>query len=183
MMIKYITLLRGINLGNKRKILMASLRKSFEKLCFSDVLTYIQTGNVIFFSEKKNDKLKLSEKIKLMIFSDYGFDVPVIIRTAIELDEIILNNPFLGEDDLKIENLHVTFLDNIPSKENIQKLEPFSCAPDKFKIVGNNVFIYCPRKYSETKLGNNFFEKKLNVTASTRTWRTILKLSELAKTK
>ena len=168
-------------MGGKRKILMADLRQSFQNLSFSDITTYIQTGNVIFHSKNKEDGIVISNKIKQMISLDYGFDVPVLIRTVDEIEEIIHNNPFLEESNMKIENLHVTFLKDVPNEDDVGRMKLLDFSPDRFKIINNNVFIHCTRKYHETKLGNNLFEKKLKVSASTRTWKTILKLSELSK--
>ena len=177
---RYIALLRGINVGGKRKILMVDLRQSFERSGFHNVVTYIQTGNILFDSSDIEDSLDLAQRIEQLILSDFGFEVPVIIRMVDELEDIIQKNPFLQESNLQIENLHLTFLKSIPESDELDKMKALSFPRDKYTIVDNNVYLFIPGPYRETKLGNNLFEKKLKVAASTRNWKTILKLSELS---
>ncbi len=173
-----IGILRGINVGGKRKILMADLRSMCEKLGLKDVKTYIQSGNLIFNSDKPNSELE--NDLEKAITKKYGFDVPVIVRTEKELENSINNNPFFNKD-ADIKQLHLTFLKEIPSKENIEKTLTFNFEPDKFKIEDKDIFILCAGKYHESKLTNNFFEKQLKIGATTRNWKTVMKLTELSK--
>lgn len=173
-----IGILRGINVGGKRKILMADLKSMCEELGLKKVTTYIQSGNLIFNSDKPNSELE--NELEKAITEKYGFDVPVIVRTQKELENSINNNPFF-EKDADIKQLHLTFLKKKPSKENIEKALTFNYKLDKFKIDNKNVFIFCAGKYHESKLTNNFFEKQLKVVATTRNWKTVMKLSELSK--
>lgn len=175
-----IAILRGINVGGKRKILMADLKSMFEKMKFSNVSTYIQSGNVFFDVEKGFDNRDLGQKIENAIEKEFGFEVPVIVRTPKEIDSAINQNPF-NNDDTDIVHLHLTFLNEEPTTENQEKAESYNYEPDKFEIKGKDVFIYCEGKYHQSKLTNIFFEKKLKVNATTRNWKTVLKLSELSK--
>lgn len=177
-MAQYIALLRGINLGKHHKMLMTDLRSSFEKSGYTEVKSYIQTGNVLFNCEKEEQAV-LSKKIQEQIFIDFGFEVPVLVRKAKDMNTLIEDNPFLSFEDAKPEHLHITFLKDRPKSDLLDKIKSFDSFPDQFQIRGKVVFIYCPRPYRETKLGNQFFEKQLKVKASTRTWKTILKLSEM----
>lgn len=108
-MAKYISILRGINVGGNRKILMADLKTLFEKIGFWDVQTYIQSGNVIFNAKNVQTNTEIGEVIQLAISERYGFDVPVIIRTAEEMVVSIANNPFWKEKESDINWLHLTF--------------------------------------------------------------------------
>jgi len=175
---KKIAIFRGINVGGKRKILMADLKSMCEKLGLENVTTYIQSGNLIFNSDKPNSGLE--NDLERAISEKYGFDVPVIVRTEKELENSINNNPFFNKD-ANIKHLHLTFLKEKPKKENIEKTLNFNYEPDKFKIDDKDSFIFCAGKYHESKLTNNFFEKQLKVGATTRNWKTVLKLSELSK--
>ncbi len=175
---KKIAILRGINVGGKRKILMADLKSLCEKLGLKDVKTYIQSGNIIFDSDKES--LELENELEKTIIEKYGFNVPVIVRTDKEFEASIKNNSFFDEN-IDIKRLHLTFLKEKPNEENIEKTKTFNYEPDKFKIYDKDIFIYCAGKYHESKLTNNFFEKKLKVGATTRNWKTVLKLLELIK--
>ena len=176
---KQIAILRGINVGGRRKILMKDLKELFHQLGFNNVQTYIQSGNVIFNSSGETDNIKIAEKIEKSILKTYDFQVPIIVLTAKELDTAISENPFLADNSIEIERLHLTFLKEIPEDEKILKIKTFNFAPDLFKIKNKNVFICCSGKYSQSKLTNGFFENKLKVQATTRNWKTVLKLSEL----
>jgi len=171
-----IAILRGINVGGKRKILMTDLKALCEKEGWKDVSTYIQSGNIIFRSSAKNTELETS--LETAIADKFSYDVPVIVRDTGELQQAIESNPFISED---ITSLHLTFLKETPSEENIALTQTYDFTPDQFKIDQRNVFIYCDGKYHQSKLTNNFFEKKLKVGATTRNWKTVLKLLELSK--
>lgn len=176
---KRIAILRGINVGGKRKILMADLKELFAELGFKEIITYIQSGNVIFSSNNAASNLEIGNKIEHSISKKYGFEVPVIIRTVRELNEAIASNLFAKNND--VDRLHLTFLKEIPKAENLQPIKTFDFSPDKFTIKKGSVFVYCSGKYSDSKLTNQFFESKLKVATTTRNWKTVLKLSELSK--
>ena len=177
---RYISILRGINVGGKRKILMADLKSLYEQLGCINVTTYIQSGNVIFDVKKKVDQTKLAQKIAKAIQKQYDFEVPVQVKTLDEVENALASNPFLKKKNLLTEKLHVTFLAEIPDPENLAKLKEVDYAPDEFQIIEQDVFIYC-EKYGITKLNNSFIERKLKVCATTRNWKTINKLMDLAK--
>jgi uncharacterized protein (DUF1697 family) len=175
---RYISILRGINVGGNRKIPMADLKSLFGKIGFANVQTYIQSGNVIFDSEE-TDIRSQEVKIQKIITETFGFDVPVIVRTSGEWAESIANNPFWKEKDADIDRLHLTFLKDLPDPEKLERINTFAFPPDKFQIIGKDVFVFCSAGYSDSKLTNQFFESKLGVPATTRNWKTILKLHEM----
>lgn len=184
-MLKKIAILRGINVGRKRRILMKDLKSLFEALGFLNIKTYIQSGNVIFEvckSSEENNK-KLENIIEEGIYKKFGFDVPVIIRTSEDLQRAVKINPFydLSDKNTDITKLHLAFLKQIPEKENLEKIKTLNYLPDKYVIIDQDIFIYCEGKYHQSKLTNNFFEKKLGVGATTRNWKTVLQLIELTK--
>lgn len=180
-MAKYISILRGINVGGNRKILMKELKVLFEKLGFAEVETYIQSGNVVFESEKKLSNADLEVKIQQAITETFGFDVPVIIRAADEWAKSIANNPFWKEEDADIDRLHLTCLKEVPSPELLEKIKLFQFLPDRYEIIGKDVFIFCAAGYGTSKLTNPFFESKLKVQATTRNWKTVMKLHEMVE--
>ena len=98
----FISILRGINVSGQKKIRMADLKKLYESLGFSDVKTYIQSGNVIFKSDSKSSDIELAKKIEKAISAKYHFEVPVIIRASAELKNIISQNPFVKEKNIDL---------------------------------------------------------------------------------
>lgn len=177
----YISILRGINVSGQKKILMADLKALYEELGFRDVVTYIQSGNVIFKTHFDASAGELAEIIDNGISGRYDFMVPVIVRTLAELKKAAELNPFLKEDNIDLEKLHVTFLANKPSENFLRNIKSYNYPPDRFSIIGREVYLHCPNKYGETKFSNKFFESKLKVIATTRNWNTVTKLIELAE--
>ena len=177
---KYIAILRGINVGGKRKILMADLKKTCAALGFKNVQTYIQSGNVIFDAAEEPANA-LSQRLEHAVLQDYGFNVPVLIRSVNELKNLYQENPFLNLADADLNALHLTFLSEKPKPEALKKINNQDYGPDFFELCENHVYLKIPGKYHESKLSNAFFEKKLRVTATTRNWKTLTKLIELAE--
>jgi len=179
-MTTYISILRGINVSGQKKIRMEDLKALYEGLGFSRIITYIQSGNVIFKTAPGLRISGLSEKIEKAIEEKYHFHVPVIIRTDNEINRILSSNPFLKEQGIILEKLHVTFLEKKPEPIDIKEIQKFNFPPDAFHIIGKEVYLYCLGGYGNTKLSNTFFENKLRVRATTRNWNTVGKLVELA---
>jgi uncharacterized protein (DUF1697 family) len=175
----YISILRGINVSGQRKILMADLKSIYEKLGFSDVTTYIQSGNVVFRSGNGLTSPEIAQIIGKQIQGHYGFEVPIIVRTLEEMKITLSRNPFLHLPDIDQERLHVTFLSELPQKSNVDKTVLLDYPPDRFTIIEKDVYLYCPVNYGNTKLSNKFFESKLKVTATTRNWATVRRLGEM----
>ena len=176
----YIALLRGINVGGHKIIKMDQLRKAFEELGFENVATYVQSGNVVFRSPKKASE-QLSGKIEEMLLRRFSMSVPVIVRTAKEVDEVLRNNPFLKERGTDVTRLHVTFLSHTPQKAAVRGLDAIAAGPDRFHCRGQEIYLYCPNGFAGTKLSINAFEKVLAVGATTRNWNTVNKLHEMTR--
>ncbi|WP_010135765.1 DUF1697 domain-containing protein [Ochrovirga pacifica] len=170
-----VAILRGINVAGKRKILMADLKLMCKNLNLRDVSTYIQSGNILFTSNQKNSDLEIL--IEDAILKTFHFKVPVIIRSIAELQKSVHNNPFYN-NQTDVSNLHLTFLKETPSSENLATLLSYNDETDVFKISNKDVFICCKGKYHQSKFSNLFFEKKLKMNTTTRNWKTVLKLLE-----
>ncbi|MEY4937214.1 MAG: hypothetical protein RIS64_3573 [Bacteroidota bacterium] len=171
-MTTYISILRGINVGGQRKILMADLKTLYENLGFKDVVTYIQSGNVIFKTENLMDAMDLTQKIEKVISDNYPFTVPVLVRTQTEWHHVLISNPFLKDNAYDLEKVYVTFLDKSPDNMLLDKIKNLDFAPEQFIILDKAVYLYTS-DYGNTKLSNHFFEKKLKVKATTRNWKTV----------
>ena len=175
---RYATILRGINVSGQKSIRMADLSKLYESLGFTNVRTYIQSGNVVFESVPgKPDKLV--RDIEQAIRNEYGFDVPVLVRTRAEIRAAIRANPFLKEAGIDVTRLHLTFLEHAPEKSAARTFDPGPLGQARYSIKDANVYLYCPGGYGKTKLSNTFLEKQLGVRATTRNWKTVNVLNDL----
>lgn len=178
-MTTYISMLRGINLGSHNRIKMESLRTSLATLGFERVRTYVQSGNAVFCCADVPTS-KLSEKIERQILKDLGLTVPVISRTADEMKRTIHKNPFLKQDGIDSSKLHVTFLSEDPAQSAIKKLDTLADGADQFHCSAKAIYLYCPGGYGETKLSNHAFERLLSVRATTRNWKSVNNLYQMA---
>ena len=176
---RYISILRGINVRSGRKVSMADLKKLCETLGLHNIQTYIQSGNILFELAKPETIPMLENRLQMAFSGTFDFDIPVIIRSTEEWAKSISQNPFLKEENLDIERLHLTFLKELPKPELLKKIKGYQYLPDRYEIIGRNVFISCAAGYVTSKLVNSFFESKLKVPATTRNWKTVLKLHEM----
>lgn len=174
----YIALLRGINVSGQKLIKMAELKTHLEELQFSNVITYIQSGNILFEYKTSGHK-QVAEKIAQKIKEKYGFDVPVIVLNFSDLKNIVDRNPFLNDPKKDIEKIYATILSDEPKNEHLEKLSSFNYSPEEYIYLGKVIYFYSPNGYGNAKMNNNFFEKILNVKATTRNWKTVSKLVEL----
>ena len=178
-MTKFIALLRGINVSGQKKIKMPDLKLLFEEMGFQDVETYIQSGNVIFSSKEKSPE-KLEQKISSAIKRKFGFDVQVMVLTPEEIEYVLNNNPFVKKQKTNPYSVYVTFLSEEPSSVNIKKMKEVNYNPEEYFIDGRYIYLFVPNGYGKAKLNNNFFENKLNVSATTRNLNTVNKMFELS---
>jgi len=175
----YIAILRGINVLGKNIIKMERLRRMMERLGFGEVRTYIQSGNVVF--RTKNQSLTdITDLITDGIHTEFEFEVPVIVLDIGMLESIINQNPFVPDTSLDTAKMHVTFLSSPPPPFDREAIEAKKQDGERISFSAQAVYLYCPNGYGNTKLSNEFLEKKLNVTATTRNWRTVLELLRLS---
>jgi uncharacterized protein (DUF1697 family) len=180
-MIKYIAILRGINVSGHRIIRMEALRVSLAALGFKNIQTYIQSGNVVF--ETNEPASGLAAKIEKRILGDFGFEVTVLTKTAKELADIVRRNPFVKDKAIDLSKSHVTFLSNDPPKNAAELLQPLVTGKEQFRITGRAVYLYCPNGSGNSKLSNPAIEKKLACSATMRNWNTTKTLLEMAEGK
>lgn len=179
---RFIAILRGVNVGSGRKVPMADLKKLCESLGLRQVQSYIQSGILVFELPNPEPIPELEARLQKSFSDAFGFEIPVLIRTSEEWAESIARNPFLKEENLDMERLHLTCLKELPSPELLEKIKTFQYLPDRYEIIGRDVFIFCAAGYGTSKLVNSFFESKLKTSATTRNWKTVMQLNEMVKT-
>ena len=175
----YISMLRGINVSGQKKIKMADLRAMFEAAGYSNVRSYVQSGNVIFDADSE-DSAAVTAAIEAAIMETFGFDVSVFLRDAGDFRRILDGNPYLPRAGVDPKRLYVTFLRSAPAAELVENTEVPAGSSDEFTVEGDLVYLHCPGGYGTTKLSNTFFERKLAMPATTRNWNTINALYKMA---
>lgn len=175
---QYIVLLRGINVGGHNKLPMANLRNLLNNNGYTEVSTYIQSGNILLSSEKTS--ATISNHIEVLIKNEFNYTIPVITISVAELQQCFNENPYLEfVEDIKF--LHVTFLDSFPETNLIKHLNISTYNNDTFQVKRKFVYLHTPDGFAKTKFSNTQFEKQLNTKATTRNWRTVTKLIQLSK--
>lgn len=174
-----ISMLRGINVSGQKTIRMAELKAIYESLGYTRVTTYVQSGNVVFDCPIQ-DISAITGSIEKAIASRFGFSVGVIVRDSDDFRRVIASNPFITHRNEDPQRLHVTFLSTLPSAVALNNLKEPIDTTDEYFLSGTEVYLFCPHGYGKTKLSNSFFEKKLNMLATTRSWKTVTALSNLA---
>ena len=178
-MATYVALLRGINLGSRNRVSMPDLRELFLALGSEDVETYVQSGNVVLESSTRSPA-KLTAAVEERIAGGLGLEVTVILRTKKQLAKLVSGNPF-SKGEKEPTKLHITFLAAKPAAARVRDLDPKYGEPDEFRVVGQDVYLHTPGGYGRSKLSNAYFERRLGVPATTRNWKTVTKLAELAE--
>jgi uncharacterized protein (DUF1697 family) len=175
-MSKYVAFIRGINVGGI-VLTMADLKKILEYIGFSEVKTYIQSGNAIFESDEGN-KRRMEAEISQEIKNKIDHDVVVIVKTIDELKRLVASHPL--EDSGDQDKLYVTILSHDPAAPDIEILMETMNEIDRHVVENRAVYSYYGEGYGTSKRSNNFIEKILKVSATTRNWNTMKAIYELA---
>lgn len=174
----YVALLRGINVGGRNLLPMAELVELFTAEGCAQVRTYIQSGNVLFRASRPL-AARLPGRIAAAVAERKGFAVPVVLRTARELQAVLAGNPFVVRG-AAAEALHVLFLAGRPAPARVATLDQGRSPPDEFAVRGREVYLCLPKGVARTKLTNAYFDTRLGTTSTMRNWQTVARLAELA---
>jgi uncharacterized protein (DUF1697 family) len=172
---RQIALLRGINVGPSTKVGMAPLRDVFAELGFSEIKTYINSGNVVF-SGRKASVAKLERAIE----AEFGFAVPVVLRTRDELAAVLAENPLAKVASNPARHLVLFSGGGKLDAERVADVDRDALKPEVFAIRGREIYAWLPNGVQSSKLLKQVSEKRLGVTLTGRNWRTVEKLLALA---
>jgi uncharacterized protein (DUF1697 family) len=175
-----ICMLRGVNLGAHNRVKMEALRAVCESLKLRDPQTYVQSGNVIFKTDER-DLVKLAKRIESAIEKKFGFQTDVVLRSTVEMREVIARNPFAKRRGIEPSKLLVTFLAGDPGEEARVKVRAIRCAPDELFIEGSEAYIYFPNGAGRPTLNWASIPKSLKVAGTARNWNSVVKMFEMAE--
>jgi uncharacterized protein (DUF1697 family) len=175
---RWIALLRGVNVGGGNKIAMPALRVSCEGCGFERVGTYIQSGNVVF--DAKGDEASVTAALRKLLAEEHGLKVPVVVRTAKEMDRLAESHPGL-KDGVDPRYLHIVFLDKKVKQADVKGVDPARYEPDMFEVEGCEIYVTYPNGSGRSKLTIEVFEKAFGATATARNVNTVRALIELAR--
>jgi uncharacterized protein (DUF1697 family) len=175
-MARYVVLLRGINVGNN-VLRMQRLREVCVDMSLSHVRSYLQSGNLVL--QSRGTAFALSKALENKLAGETRLPVSVLVRSTEEIRNLVKANPFYGQKGIDETKLHVTFLQRVPEKSAVECLKKIAAGADEFHWIGTEMYLHCPGGYGETKLSNGAFEKLLGMKATTRNWRTVMRLCQM----
>ncbi len=176
----HVALLRGINIGAKKRIKMDALRALIESLGHENSRTYVNSGNVVFTASDDASNLDLAATIEAALRDLHGLDVPVVVRTGSEMAEIVANNPF-PKVAATPKLLHVSFLSEEPGPALVDALAQVERGDDEYRVEGQNIYLHYPHGLSKATFMLNGFDRALKVTSTSRNWNTVLKLADMSR--
>lgn len=172
----YVILLRGVMPTGKNKVLMAPLRESLAAAGLKNVQTYIQSGNVVAASSLSQKRVE--GLVHDVIAERFAGDIAVLARSAGRFREVLARNPF---PDAELSRLYFCILAETPETARVRDLTAQDHSPDHLRIIGDVAYLNYATRYSDSKLNNNFIERKLGVVATTRNYNTVARLVELSQ--
>jgi len=175
---RYVALLRAVNVG-KRQVPMARLRSLCEELGHTEVETLLQSGNVVFTAPKAK-VADLEADLASALKHEFGFAVPVLVRTGAQLDRVIDANPFAEQAKADGKSVHVAFASGPVKASLLADVDTERLAPDEFAVGKDEVYLHYPNGSGRSKMVLQVFEKPLGLDLTGRNWNTVVKLRDLA---
>jgi uncharacterized protein (DUF1697 family) len=176
-MARYVVLVRGVNVGGHNKLPMAKFRELLSGLGFTDVATYLQSGNAVFTTAKQ-PPAKLATAIERALKQTLNLDVRVLVITSARLQRIVNDNPMVKDDD-DPTHLYVAFLSGKPNSKKLQGIDVDRYAPDRFTVLSDVAYLHYPKGMGKSRLDPGVVFGRCGVWATARNWRTVNQLLEL----
>ena len=172
---RYAALLRGINVGRAKQMDMPRLKDCLAARGFEDVRTHLRSGNVVLTSGL--GEKRLAARLQTAIEEEFGFAVPVVVRSGAELAAVLAADP-LGDQVTDPSRYSVTFLPEPPDAERVAALP--EAEGGVYRVVGRELYLWLPDGIANTPLAGWKWDRLLGVAGTGRNWNTVRKLAELA---
>ena len=181
-MTRAVALLRGINVGaagkGRKSVPMAALRELCDELGWRDVATYIQSGNAVF-SAAAGAAAKLEAQLEQAIRARFGFDVPVVVRTARELEKVAAACPFVAEAEERPNLVHVGFAKGKVHKAMAEACAPYCTKGERVVVVGQAIWTDFPDGVGRSKLTPAVLDRAFGASVTMRNVKTLRAVLEL----
>ncbi|MBN2554259.1 MAG: DUF1697 domain-containing protein [Spirochaetales bacterium] len=173
----YVALFRGINVGGTGVLPMKDLVGILESLDLQDVKTYIQSGNVVFRSAE-DEPATIAARISREIRKRFDFEPRVLLFDPSEIQKALQANPF-PEAESESKTLHLSFLVAEPDNPDLESMEKIRKDSERFSLQGRIFYLHAPEGIGRSKIAASV-EKLLGVQVTSRNWRTVARIAELA---
>jgi uncharacterized protein (DUF1697 family) len=172
---RWVALLRAVNLGARNKVPMAELRTLLADAGYGDVRTYIASGNVLL--DGPRGRSAVADELERLIADAFNVSTTAVMRTPKELAAVVAAHPF-GADT---SQSHVVFLAGRPTRKAADSLAAADHSPDRAHLVGTDVYLQYPAGVQGSRLSAVRLERLLDVSGTHRNWRTVAAIAELAE--
>jgi uncharacterized protein (DUF1697 family) len=173
---RYVVLLRAINVGKARRVAMPRLREILTELGHGRVVTHLNSGNVLLDSPLP--ETQLAADLSTAIEQEFGFAVPVVLRTGSELAAVVSRDPF-GGTATDTSRYSVTFLPERPSADLVAALPPAE-GPGEYLVEGRELYLWLPDGIRDSPMALWKWDRLLGTAGTNRNWNTVRRLAELA---
>lgn len=175
---RYVALLRAVNVGG-RKVEMARLRAATEAAGFEGVQTYIASGNLFFDAPGSAAKATIVERLEPALRAEFGFEIPVVLRTLDELEAVCERDPFAGVELADDVRLQVYFLASAPPAVHVPATSPKG-GYELVELTAGEAYVVV-RLQKGRWPSETWLEKLLGVPATGRFWHTTAKILAAAR--
>jgi uncharacterized protein (DUF1697 family) len=171
-----VALLRGINLGKARQVDMGRLREVLTERGHGEVRTHLRSGNVVL--DSRLSESRLAADVSAALREEFGFEVPVVVRTGTELAELVADDPFAAVATDPARYL-VTFMAKAPTAGRVADLPPAE-GGGEYLVRGRELLLWLPDGIQGTPMASWNWDRLLGEPGTARNWRTVTRLAELA---
>jgi uncharacterized protein (DUF1697 family) len=172
--LRWLALLRGVNVGGARTLPMSVLESAFRAAGADRAETVIQSGNVVFDSKRPDE---VCGAVVAAIMTTMGFWPAIVLRSAAAWRAMVEGNPFVAAG-AGADTLHVACLATTPTASVAARLDPCGFLPDEFVVACADVYLKLPNGVARANLNNARLDKALGTVSTLRNWRTALRLLE-----
>lgn len=179
---RYLALLRGINVGGRNALPMAELRALGEELGWSDVRTYIQSGNLVFAADRsgKDVERRLEDELEAGLTKRFAWSVPVIVRSASRWNGYVRGNPFPAVAAAKPNQVMLGLSKSPPLSDATIALRERARDGEQIALVGDALWIHFPAGIARSKLAQALLDRVVGSPVTMRNWNTVQELGEMS---
>jgi uncharacterized protein (DUF1697 family) len=156
---------------------MADVRAALEEAGYEDAVTHLQTGNIVLATGERS-AAKAEAALEKTMSACAGFDVDVMVRTAVQLERVLESNPLVGRD---ATGLAYGFLKSRPPAAAARALDGADFGPDVFALRGAEVYLHYPSGMGRSKMTGAWFERMLKTPMTVRNHNVVTRLAQLAR--
>lgn len=180
---RYVALLRGVNVGGRTTVPMAALKAELERLGLTDVRTHLNSGNALFTSDLP--EAALEGMIERALEARFAFMLPALVRSGAEIRKVFAKLPFPADEIARAQeaagdatSLYVAFLSAPPGTDAVERFAALKKPGEAFAVEGRMLYLLLDHSIRECRMFSAL--DRLDGRATVRNWNTIMKLSALA---